>query len=560
MTITSSPFQSPHSSIIFDKCPKIAANHNTKGRDAKWDPAPVEENPARQEGLNFIAIRDPIRLGLVDKEKAKQEERKEKGLSHKTITWHQTASYKVSQEEFDDIADPVKLCERYEDLIEHHVTLRTALVFQQFVVCANTPFVYRIAHTDKQFLTAKTLTVCTADGSRKTVSYQAAHPATIPGLDACLLSDYEKKNNPDWFSFLPESHLDEMNNSTNGLPTYVNQMDTLMDGQSRDATKVRGTTIALTNEVARGKIDAIAATRQFLVNFQTRLETGPNNSKSMTPAKRLVITKYLKKVGELIQLASTPLNAQGQHPFFDSLLDVNFRNEKQTDVPVIREIVYRRKFEIIREAEFTGSKVYRVIAKQFPDAKNADLQTIKLCLVHMTGNDRFLQKALEKLFCISDKVTSDDAALCNTLAQHTQQNRAKYQLLLRDIKAVIQQFNKMEQCFQAMLLQNFRTKLRRFTQKQLSTKMAALIGKKILAERAKANPDNLLIRDLRTIATSPANISRLENSRIHEIDKAFVTPEGQRRKQLTLLTAKIISEALNIQTGHFFCSFFASKN
>lgn len=539
--VGSSPFLS-NLSLMNGVFPAIQPAAKGK-RSEKWDPKPSNEKLGFQEAHNCISVRDPIRAKLIcDNNKV----------------WHSDSKLQVKKTHSVMQSTPLELTQHYEDLIQHHVASRAARFFQQAVICYNTPFHFEIADTEGQFFTAPTLKVETKKKVTKEVKYQAAHSSTIPGLKACLRSDMAKAQ-PHYFSFLPGSHMENLDNSTVGLPVWVNQMDTLIDGRSKQKDVLRSDTIALINRVALAQITPNEATRQFLVCLENRLISRPNASKTMNPAKREVIRQYLKQVHDMKVLAAKPENSQEPHPFFDSLLNVNVSNEKAEDIPKIRKIVYLRKYEIIREAQFLESKINEIILDGVKHLNHEQKHFIKLALLYHVKNDPPLKKALEKLFCISVAGIEQNPALAASLEQFYQDSKVSFDNKLRDIRKQLRNFRKMEQSFQAMLLRDFRKNLRNLTQKELSVKTIEVIAQKKIAELAKAVPDQNNLRKLQLTATSPSTISRLENSRIH-IVKTFKTDENQRRKPLNLHHAVLLSEALKIQPGHFFCSFFNSDD
>ena len=524
--------------------------YNERGnRENKWEPGLPENKPGHQEASNCVSIRDPIRLSLIEKE---------------NLSWKTKKALTVKKEALKIIQDPVQLAQSYQDLIQHHVALRTALFFQQAVVCYNTPFHYAIAKTTGQFFEAPTLKV-RANNANKTnanVRYQAAHSSTIPGLKACLRIQHQQHQNggpaPHYFSFLKESYLENLDNSTVGLPDFVNKIDTLIDGHSGNFALFRGKSIDLINQVAQAHLTPTAAMRQFLDHLRQKLIDRPQHSKSMTPEKKKVVALYIEQVDQMRTLAAVPDTINAVHPFFDHLLNVNLGLEDPKDMALIRKIVYNRKFEIIRESQFLESKIQEAINGKFPRLNQEQKHACRLCLTYSARNDSSLREVLEKLFSVSIETMQSNRTLCNSLVKTYRAQRIKYDDTLREIRILVRNFRKMEQSYQALLLSDFRIKLRGLTQKQLSDKIAKIIAEKIAAENAKPDPDLSKIHALRAIPTSPATISRLENSRIH-IVKEFKTPENQRRKPLMLLHAKIVAKALKIQPGHFFCSFFASN-
>jgi len=547
MAVHSSPFKSDLSQM-HHKFPALKEG-TAKGRAEKWDPKPFHENSSTQEALHCASIRDPQRLALAEQAKTKWSDKKKQFL--------------VSDDIFATLSDPVETASHYEDLIQHHVAFRVAHFFQQSLVCFNTPFHFEIASTEGQFFTAPKLKVVSRNKQSQVIDYQAAHSSTIPGLNACLRSDYARfkkdtsKKEPVYFSFLKGAHVEVLGNSTVGLPKFVNQIDTLIDGKAA-TDGLRKPTIALLNEVAKGVFTPMEATRQFIDLLDKNLQTRVTKSKAMTPAKIKVVEIYREQVAQIRELAEVPDNTEEQRPLFDYLLNVNVSIENPDDVSTIRSIVYERKFEIIRESQFTESRIQQIVDEIFPKLSQEKKHFLKISLTYSAGNSDNLRKIFQKLFAVSLPALKVDKKLCLSLKSYYKKNKVVLDDALRTIRLVIRNYNKLENSFQSMLLREFRTTLRGLKQKDLASLMRTEIDEQIAQEYTKAIPDFRTIAALSSLPASQATVSRLENSRIHII-KNFKSSENQRRKELSLEMAQVIAKVLDVQTGHFFCSFFASR-
>ena len=541
-----SPFNSDLSLIRYPFSEIVPSKK--KQRTDKWDPKPLSEKPAHQEALNCLSIREPIRVKLCEMTGQ---------------AWHDSKVIQVSAKKFVELSSTLNEIESYQELIQHHVALRVALFFQQAIVCYNTPFHFEIAETEGQIFTAPTLKIASGKNTKQT-AFQAAHSSTIPSLKACLRNEHEvfqhdASKPPRYFSFLKASHLENLDNSTVALPADVNRIDTLIDGKANKAG-LRQPTIDLINQLAQKKIDPIEATRQFINHFSTQLTERPRASKSWNASKQKVIEIYQEQLAEIHSLASVPIDTQGHHPFFDSLINVNVGLEKAQDAAHIRQIVYQRKFEIIRESMLTESRVQESINEVLAPQLNPETKHLaKLAILYSVRTDNNLRKTLEKLFCISVEAIQRDRVLCANLSLIYFNGKVAIDNSLRDIRLILRNFRKLENSFQAMLLREFRTTLRHLKQKQLAHLIQTEIHNQIDQELVKENPNFVEIQTLSKLPSSAATISRLENSRIHIIAD-FKTPEAQRRKVLTLQQAQIIAKVLNVQVGHFFCSFFASES
>lgn len=558
----SSPFGS-NLSLLSQPRNFLEARTPVKGeRTDKWDPISPESNVGSQEAFNSASIRDPVRYQLAIEQDLK------KG-------WETKKSLTVTPELFKKLTK--SLVKEYDDLIRHHITFRVALFFQQTVMCYQTPFHFKIAHTEGQYFTAPTLKIKKEDGKSSSISYQAAHSSTIPGLIACLRSEFTdapadeaeddsddnasvatEPEEPRYFVFLKGSQMEAMDNSTVGLPDFVNKMDTLIDGKSKGKQGLRPETIKLINKVALGRLTPNDATREFLERLKVQIEERPKQSKTMNNQKRAVLAIYLERLTEMLELAKVSDDAKTQHPFFDPLLDVNVDQEGEDDIPKIREIVFKEKFKIIRESQLLDSQIHLDIEKKLENKKHENKHFVRQCLLYSFKNDPFFRQALEKLFVISVPDMERNRALIQSLKAEYEKDITFYQNLARTIRKRVHNYQKLEQCFQAVLIKRFREELRGITQPTLSSRLCQVINEKIEDEKEKDDPDTRTIARYKNLPTSKSTISRLENSRMHVIE-GFVTPTSQRFKALDLTMAEVIADALQVQKGHFYASLFASK-
>lgn len=570
---SSSPFKS-QLSLMYGPQPTLAVKvaGEKKARQDKWDPDPSEEHKGLQQAHHCISIRDPLRTQLIEQKNITERQWTEGGET-KVTRWSTTASLPVSREQFQTISDTVALVNYHQDLIRHHLTERVALFFQQAVVCYDTPFHFKIAHTEGQFFSSPTLKVSFEEkkltGNRfhyVNQKHNAAHSSTLPGLVACHRSDYDRSLTGNvvltYFPFLKGSHVEVLDNSTVGLPVCVNQIDTLIDGHSTSNTGLRADTIFLINEVAQAKLSPSQATLRFMEKLDSQLVSRSQSSRSMKPEKERVVQIYRERLAEMYHVANIAQTTDQSHPFFDSLLDVNVSGEASADIPIIRDIVYKRKYEIIREAQFTEARIQNIIDGYIPSTWSKDQKhwfrlALALNCDHVP-NVTPLQRKLEKLFCISASAIHQDPGLYTDLSNYYRDNYNLFANIYRDIRTVIRNYQRMEHCFQAMLLKDLRRKMRNYSQEDLSRRIKDLVAEKIQAEEAKARPNAQVIRKWKSLPKSKSLVSRLENSSIH-VQKAYKTPENQRRKELSADLADVIPEALGVQRAHFFCSFFASK-
>ncbi len=531
-------------------------------RKDKWDPISPERNEGSQEAFNAASIRDPRRYELA------VEQDLEKG-------WETKKALTVSPEVFKRLTK--SLVKEYSDLIQHHITFRVALFFQQAVMCYQTPFHFKIAHTEGQYFKAPTLWIKKEGGKVTPIKYQAAHSSTIPGLIACVRSEFTgvpedagedsdddrasvatEPEEPRYFVFLKGSQMEMMGNSTNGLPDFVNKVDTLIDGKSTGKQGLRPETIELINKVALAQLTPNNATRKFLERLKVQIEERPKKSKAMTNQKRAVLAIYLERVKEMLELAQVSDNAKTQHPFFDPLLDVNVGEENEKDIPKIRNIVFKEKIKIIRESQLLDSQIQLDIEEELKNKKHENKHFVRQCLLYSFKSDPFFRQALEKVFAISIPDMERNRTLIQSLKTEYEQNKSFYQNLARTVRQRVHNYQKLEQCFQAILIRRFRNELRGISQAKLADRVSEVIDEKVEEEEEKDDPDDVAIARYRSLPTSKSTICRLENSRMHVVE-GFSTPTTQRFKALDLTMAEVIADALRVQKGHFYASLFASK-
>lgn len=544
----SSPFESDYS-LVYNEPLTPLKGKQLGPRSNKWNPPPYSENIAKQEALNSISLRDPGREDLLSRYNS---QRKQKG--QKLLAWNSKEPIRVTSSQYDLLKDPESLVDSYADLIEHHVATRVALFFQQAVICYKTPFHYEVGDTEGQIFEAQTLHVKTKTSKPLQIPYQAAHSSTIPSLKACPVQDYNKAvakgKEPQYFSFLEDSEMETLDNSTVALPRCVNQVDTLIDGKPTQGNGLRFDTIGLINQLAMGKITPCKATKKFLGYFLKNLDERPITSKTLTPEKAKTIALYKKKAEEMVEAAS-----EQDTRFFPDLLSVNVSHAKQTDLSKIKKLVFKRKYEIIREEQFAVAKIQKIINQQFSKcAKPADKHAVRACLTLQAKNDPILRKIFQTIFGISISGMETDKEHAKKLRSQYQGDKKRYNNTLRDIRQVVRNFQRMENSFQALLLRDFRAELRNLTQAEVAAQLDRLIRKEIKKEKRSAKPNHEQIAYLKRVATSKSTICRLENGRIH-IEQGFKTPENQRRKKLTLFHATAIAQVLDVDPGYWFCSF-----
>jgi len=543
-----SPFQPERS--LMHQCGHEVTPKKSSTREDKYDPAPPNEKPGYQEAFNCTSTRDPSRLEFYEKALDKNID----------IVWHDSILFTVNKNIFNILTTPLLKIEEYESSIRNHIAMRVAHFFEQAVVCYDTPFYFRIADTEGQYFSAKTLKLKNGNKT-KDIRYQAAHGSTIPDLDACDRKKWKKTKKagktPKFYTFLRRSHVSIAGNSTNSLPESVNQIDTLIDGHSsnKDPNKgLRARAIALINEVAQAKIDPCEATRRFLEDFEEIIPIREKAMKKLTDEKLEVINLYKDQVSQLIEQASIPNKTKDVHPFFDHLMSVNLSEESSKDIPKIRKIVFEQKYRIIRESQFTECKIREFLEEHCPSESQDGQNLFELSLVYQSHKEKKdLKITLEKLFCKSYAAIKKSKNLVKILGEYYLKHKTAHQEIFREIRSTVRNYRKMELCFQTSLLKEFRTTLRKMSEEELALSINAIVITKIAKELDKATLNTKKIDILNKTMTSASKIRKLETS------STYIFQNKEARKALTPFQVKIIAEALDVDVGHFFCSMFGSE-
>lgn len=487
--------------------PISSTNHLNQGARRKvWNPLPSHEQPGRQEAHHCISIRDRIRSII---------------LEMYGKTWRAKEFLPVSNELFTRLTTPFLLADLYKEDIQHHVEARVAAIWGQFNVAYDEGGEFAPNEQIRQFFVSPSLKIVSEDGDAAEVKYQAAHSSTLP-----VLKVRRREDGAPYFEVLKGSHLDNLNNSTMGLPDFVNQVDTLIDGTNTKG--LRSDAIALVNAVAQRGIAPVVAMQYFLRCFAEQLVSRQEGCR-LTQEKVRVIEIYQEKVQQMGALACVSLDIQGRHPFFDDLLSVNLQKDYPQDIPIIRKVLFELKPEIIHEAWIVESSIQGMVAQ----ISHKDANFVRHCLIYLANEkDEFLKRSLEKLFCVSLSAMADSEAWINAIENELEANKELYENILREIQKEIEYFKLEEEQYQLRLIDRLRGELRRMSLGQLMHEVGLAIGRRIEQEKSNWWPNNATIQSLERLYS----YFSLRNP----------------------LAIEVIADALNVNLDHFKNSFFAS--
>lgn len=470
------------------------------------------------------------------------------------------------------VTDPKKLVETYKDSIEMHLDQRVALFFQTALVCYKMPFHFESSgEAEDQYGSAPSIT--------KSRDSAAAHSSTIPCLYATPIDEWERyqtklstdktAQKPRKFVYLKYSHCYQLQNSTNALPVVINEADSLIDWKAK-GTLLRDTTLRLINEVARGNIDPTKATREFLTSLKSRVKViikeRPDHKTS------LVMEKYLERVEDI------QLNLSISNGFFDDLLNVKV-NEKDARAQKLRDVVYKKRFEIIRNEKIIDARIkHRLTTANVTIEKGESRKLLKLALLMESKGHELT--ALQKLFSttvsyfnkdyeksletdilnkkkaigeaknkdVKKELEIDLKKLEKTLKSYldfkgrlqsfTTRNKTALDNLLRDIRADMREVVSAEVSFRAGLLKDLIGNVNDWHQKDFVKKFKEKFP---------------------TESMSDSMVSRLVQPVRMARKVQYKTPESQRRKEISVEKAQKCAKTLNVDAGLFFPCVFTSK-
>ncbi|MGK5595728.1 MAG: hypothetical protein ACSNEK_10290 [Parachlamydiaceae bacterium] len=497
---------------------RVPSTTPSRTRIEQWVFPPSHEQPGRQKGHYSLSLRDRIRLRLIEFHHTK---------------WIDKGPFSVSPELFVSLRD--HLIEVYQEDIQHHVTARVAALWAQFISVQGTDLDFEIGETVSQVLSAPNLhLVC--GGERLTIKYHAAHSSTIPILKA------------EGIRWLKASHVENINNSTMGLPQVVNQVDCLIDGNAR-SEGLRQDTICLINDVSHGLLSPAAAMRQFLAVFEKHLKVRLMRLPQQDNRVKVLLL-YRQAIQEISQSAAVPLWLKVRHPFFDGLMSVNLTQDEEEDIPLIREILFGEKPFVIQQSNFLETRIHQIIDAYFgPQKPSSQRNCIWHCLAYHANEP--LKTNLLKLFSISVDDMSRDPAWCDKLKEEYCEHIWTYLGVLSEIEIAIQQFNRIELIYQANLVKIFSEELRGQACDTLIRDIQTVIGDLIALQNALPYPNDDFIEELKAMdEDTPRMMGELGRILNHE--------EGWLQK-IDPLFLHIVSLALDVSPEHFNVSSFASR-
>lgn len=439
----------------------------------------------------------------------------------------------INQRDIDHYSNKKELIRDKREVIEQHLDRRIQLFFQQAILCYNTPFIYESEGAEDQIGIGSTVKML----NHKT---QAAHSSTFPCLYAYPKDEHGNLDRNKRFVFLKYSHSYNQQNATVELLLEVNQADTELDGKIGQQ-KLRNAAIKIINDAALGKINPTKATKRFLKVFEERLikmitELNKND------LRRDVLEIYLSHLREV-------RNEIKEGPaIFDQIMGVILPSSET----VLRDVVYKKRYELIQQAEFIESQIAKRIFQAQRDMLGSRVKSLKsvdyrlrYILLNKSGNEQE-RKFLEKIFCTSaeqlrtnienkaDKLRRVE----NSVNKFEKTHREKIQNLTRDLRVFRKELQKLEFDFRAKLIRGIRVEFKNWYQREF------------VAHFKELYPHEPMSQSMTSRLEQP---SRLPSKLI------YATPESQRRKEIDIGKAQKIANTFGIDVGLFLPGLIASE-
>jgi hypothetical protein len=443
--------------------------------------------------------------------------------------------------------DRHRLIDEKKDLIELHISRRVQLFFQQAILCYNTPFYYEADSALDQVGQGGSLNIpavfyngiaLTQESTHKT---QAAHSSTLPCLYAYPKDIYGNLIRDQRFVFLRYTNYYKQQNATVELPIEVNQVDSRLDGTSQQ-NKLRQDAIILINQVARSKMNPTDATKKFLSKLVERIAQ-LGNELSPEDARRDVLWIYFTHVREI---GNGVVNSS---QIFDQIMGVKLSPSDE----VLRNVVYRKRYEVIQEAECIECEIAhrifdaekRIFGSIVQSFKKVDYR-LRIVLLQRSSTSREKQ-FYEKYFCASleqlfANLAAKQAKLRKVRDEINAFNQYQWQqiyLLGDDLSRQFSRLENLELEYRAKLFKGLRKDYAHWYQREFVEAFKAIYPNEPMSQPM---------------------VSRLEQpTRLKPGEGFYCTPENQRRKEINISKAQKIADTYGIDVGLFLACLITSQ-
>lgn len=440
--------------------------------------------------------------------------------------WENQSSLTASQISF--YSTPQGIVDLNREGIEVAIDRRIALFFQQAILCYNMPFVFSARGADDQIGSATNIEL-SVNGQQKSIVHkrEAAHSSTIP----TLIARPKNGTHEQAFVYLKGGSSYAQHNATIGMHECINGADELIDGKGQDG-RLRETAVKILNLVAGG-LNPIKATKSFLQEFESQV-TKTSQSLQPTDKRKAVLEIYKEKSHEIAEEVSSDKS------LFDRLIGIVIDSQDPKE-KVIREVIYQKRYDIIRLQELVESRIGKRIFDTQEQMRSGDRSFLELLLLKEFAEKKerkVLEKLLAKTAAIFEKeyesqlFSKQKSAFKSfqTRMQNLQENYASHiDKLKRELRNDFRELSSAEFAYRAQVFKDLRTRVRNWTQSQFCEHYYQTTSEKV----------------------SQTWVSRMEQLSRMNTKISYKTPLNQRCRYVTLEDAKRCALTFDVDSGLF---------
>lgn len=445
---------------------------------------------------------------------------------------------RLTAEQLKFYSSPQGIVELNREGIEMALDRRVTLFFQQAILCYRMPFVFSARGADDQIGTASAVRL-KADGAKETVLHkrEAAHSSTIPALIARPKNGTLEQE----FVYLKGGSSHAQHNATIGMHECINGADELLDGKGPDG-RLRETAVKILNLVADG-LDPVRATKKFI----KKLEAQAGKSAELlgdSDARKAVLEEYQKWAGDIKKLANSDSS------FFDRLIGVSIGAE-ETEEKILREVVYQRRYDIIRLQEVIESRIGKRIAEAQETMKKTSRAYFEYVLLKNfteKSQSQILQKLLAKTPVIFEAEyeaqlpTKKEKTAFKAFQTRIKKLQKEHAFLLkelnRELRRDFRELSSAEFTYRAQVFKDLRKRVKNWTQREFCEQY----------------------EQKTTLKVSQSWVSRMEQPSRIKAELSYKTPLNQRCRYVTLEDAKRCASTFGVDPGLFLPCLFTSES
>ena len=442
-----------------------------------------------------------------------------------------TVLSEIKKEEIDFFKTPKGVVHLNRKGIALAVEKRVALFFQQAILCHGmSNFVFSCRNANDQIGKASSLTLYGEDGSQVTFKREAAHSSTIPSL----IAHAKDGSTPDGIVYLKGGTAYSQHQATIAMHEGVNGADELIDGKGADG-RLRQVAVGLLNQVADG-LSPMRATEIFLRAFKESCQKEASNLPRIDVRKK-VLERYIRKI-EKIETSSMTNPA-----FYNQLLGVVINPNDPREIR-LREVIYQKRFDIIRLQEVVESRIGKRIEDLKREVGKRNGYLIEHILLKTFAQDEQLT-VIERLFgktaVFVEKNTRNEEKRLRNFQTKVQNLQTKFHreisVLQRDLRNDFRELSSAEFTYRSGVFKSLRTQVNNWYQHEFCDAHLKTTGKSV----------------------SVPWVSRMEQLSRLPTKAVYATPVAQRRRYITIEDGIDCARTFGVDAGVFFAGLFTSK-